>query len=62
MRRFLGTLGLASSLILLSGAPADPCGDKLLLLGRGIRFQSRHTAHAASILLYCPRWLAPGGA
>ena len=30
------------------------CGEKLLFLGRGIRFQSRHTPRAASVLLYLP--------
>ena len=29
-------------------------GEKLLVLGRGIRFQSRHTPRAASVLLYLP--------
>ena len=31
------------------------CGEKLLLLGRGIRFQSRHTPRPASVLLYLPQ-------
>lgn len=35
-------------------SPAWACGDKLLLLGRQIRFQSRHTPHAAVVLLYMP--------
>ena len=30
------------------------CGEKLLLLGRGIRFQSRHSPRPASVLLYVP--------
>jgi hypothetical protein len=30
------------------------CGEKLLVLGRGIRFQSRHTPRAATVLLYAP--------
>lgn len=30
------------------------CGDKLLMLGGAIRFQSRHTPHAAIVLLYMP--------
>jgi DNA-binding NtrC family response regulator len=33
----------------------DACGEKLLVLGRGIRFQSRHTPRAASVLLYLPQ-------
>ena len=54
MRPTLVALALAPGLVLLGGAPADSCGDKLLLLGRGIRFQSRHTPRAASVLLYLP--------
>ena len=54
MRRSVVALAMATGLVLLSGAPADPCGDKLLLLGRGIRFQSRHTPRAATVLLYLP--------
>jgi hypothetical protein len=30
------------------------CGDKLLLLASAVRFQSRHTPHAAAVLLYVP--------
>ena len=48
------------SIVLVAAAVAqDPavlhaCGEKLLLLGRGIRFQSRHTPRAATVLLYVP--------
>ena len=35
--------------------PIHACGEKLLVLGRGIRFQSRHTPRAASVLLYLPQ-------
>ena len=35
--------------------PSYACGEKLLVLGRGIRFQSRHTPRAASVLLYLPQ-------
>jgi hypothetical protein len=34
--------------------PVHACGDKLMMLGRGIRFQSKHTPRAASVLLYLP--------
>jgi len=33
----------------------EACGEKLLLLGRGIRFQSRHSPRAATVLLYLPQ-------
>ena len=36
--------------ILLSGLPAGACGDKLLIIGRGVRFHSR----PASILGFAP--------
>jgi hypothetical protein len=35
-------------------APLHACGDKLMMLGRGIRFQSKHTPRAAAVLLYLP--------
>jgi hypothetical protein len=35
-------------------APLQACGDKLMMLGRGIRFQSKHTPRAAAVLLYLP--------
>lgn len=34
--------------------PLHACGDKLMMLGRGIRFQSKHTPRAAAVLLYLP--------
>jgi hypothetical protein len=37
-----------------SGIPLHACGDKLMMLGRGIKFQSKHTPRAAAVLLYLP--------
>ena len=37
-----------------SGVPLHACGDKLMMLGRGIKFQSKHTPRAAAVLLYLP--------
>ena len=54
MRRILFSLALAVALLVQSPMPADACGDKLLVLGRGVRFQSRHTPRAVSVLLYLP--------
>ena len=34
--------------------PLHACGDKLMMLGRGIKFQSKHTPRAAAVLLYLP--------
>jgi hypothetical protein len=43
------------SVLALNPAVVDACGEKLLALGRVIRYQSRHTPHAASVLLYAPQ-------
>lgn len=61
MRKALVVIGLGSILVAVSAVPGDACGDKLLLLGRGIRFQSRHTPRPASVLLYLPASVAAGG-
>lgn len=48
----LVTLG---AMVLSQGAvPLHACGDKLMMLGRGIRFQSKHTPRPAAVLLYLP--------
>lgn len=45
----------AISTVVCQGAvPLHACGDKLMMLGRGIRFQSKHTPRAAAVLLYLP--------
>lgn len=61
MQKRLMFLVLASALVSLNPVPLHACGDKLLLLGRGIRFQSRHTPSAASVLLYLPAAIRSGG-
>ncbi len=50
MRRTLLTCGLVSALMLVSAISAGACGDKLLVLGRGVRFQT--VTQPASILLF----------
>jgi hypothetical protein len=52
MPRALFALCLAAVVLLLTGIPADACGDKLLVLGVGPRFQIEAAEHPASILLY----------
>jgi hypothetical protein len=47
-------VGMLAVTIASPGA-AYACGEKLLALGRAIRFQSRHTPRAASVLLYVPQ-------
>jgi hypothetical protein len=49
MRRLLGALVLSAGFLLLSHS-AHACGDKLLILGRPLRFHSR----PAAILAYAP--------
>jgi hypothetical protein len=41
--------------LLLQQGPLQACGEKLLVLGRAIRFQARHTARPASVLVYVPQ-------
>src|SRR5437016_13919372 len=54
MTRLLVLIAVAAAVISQNVAHLDACGDKLLVLGRGIRFQSRHTPRAAAVLLYLP--------
>jgi hypothetical protein len=53
MRRWFGAV-VAAGLVLAGHSFSVACGDKLLTLGRGIRFQSRHTPRPATVLLYVP--------
>ena len=55
MRHVLAWVAIVAALLMQNPTTAQACGDKLLLLGRGIRFQSRHTPRAASVLLYLPQ-------
>ncbi len=50
MRRITIALALAVGTLLMSIAVVDACGDKLLRIGRGARFQ--RSVHPASILIY----------
>ena len=52
MRRVL-ILGLAAGAVCLGWADAQACGDKFLVVGRGVKYQRAHAAvHPASILIY----------
>jgi hypothetical protein len=46
---------ISAAVAVQSTSLLQACGEKLLLLGRGIRFQSRHTPRPASVLLYLPQ-------
>jgi hypothetical protein len=52
MFRVLRIAGLAAAVLLLTRLSLDACGDKLLVLGRGVRFQSETAEYPASILHY----------
>src|SRR5688572_9098531 len=47
-------VALIAAAVSQGAVPLHACGDKLMMLGRGIRFQSKHTPRAASVLLYLP--------
>ena len=55
MRHLLVSIVVVSAALGQHPVPVHACGEKLLVLGRGIRFQSRHTPRAASVLLYLPQ-------
>ena len=56
MRRYVVvSIAVVVAVVVLNPALVDACGEKLLTLGRAIRFQSRHTPRAASVLLYVPQ-------
>src|SRR5689334_918644 len=40
------------SVALLGGTVALACGDKLLLIGRGVRFQRAYAPHPANVVIY----------
>jgi hypothetical protein len=52
MRR-LTARALLLALIALSGPRAIACGDKLLAIGRGVRFQHLSAARQAQLVIYC---------
>ena len=53
MRYLLALVALGAAFS-QAAIPLHACGDKLMMLGRGIRFQSKHTPRAAAVLLYLP--------
>lgn len=53
MRHF-ALAAVIASVVSQGAVPIHACGDKLMMLGRGIRFQSKHTPRPAAVLLYLP--------
>jgi hypothetical protein len=53
MRKLMFVIVAAAGTCLLLSPPLSGCGDKFVVLGRGLRFQAVHmSAHPASILIY----------
>jgi hypothetical protein len=52
MRKLFLVSVFASSVILSTSLPVHGCGDKLLVLGRSLRFQTMSGSRAAGILAY----------
>jgi ABC-type amino acid transport substrate-binding protein len=53
MRRLAGS-ALLVAVAALSGTAALACGDKLLAVGRGVRFQRANAAREANLVIYSP--------
>jgi ABC-type amino acid transport substrate-binding protein len=51
MRRLAGS-ALFVAIAVLGGTAALACGDKLLAVGRGVRFQRAYAAHEANLVIY----------
>jgi hypothetical protein len=54
MRHICVVVALTAAAVGQGAVPLHACGDKLMMLGRGIKFQSKHTPRAAAVLLYLP--------
>jgi hypothetical protein len=52
VRRLFLLLGFFTAIVLLAATLVYACGDKLLVLNRGLRFQDLASSRPASILLY----------
>ena len=55
LRYLLASIAIAVLVVIQFPAVVQACGEKLLALGRGIRFQSRQTPRPATVLLYVPQ-------
>jgi hypothetical protein len=62
MRRLFLVLGAATAALLMSATLAYACGDKLLALNRGLRFQDFSSSRRASILIYSHKGLGTSDA
>lgn len=55
VKRYLLASIVVMMSVVMQNSTLVACGEKLLALGRGIRFQSRHSPRPASVLLYLPQ-------
>jgi hypothetical protein len=61
MQKTFAALALLSLSLLFPASNANSCGDKFLVIGRGIRYERAHAAaHPASILIYATGQEAAG--
>ena len=54
MRKFLPVVLLVATFLAFATPFASACGDKLLLLGRGVKFGNINSSYRASIIAYVP--------
>ena len=59
MRRLCLVSGSVTAILLISVMPTYACGDKLLALNRGPRFQDFSGSRRASILMYGHKFAKP---
>jgi hypothetical protein len=62
MRKLLLTLSLIATFLACSALVASACGDKLLLLGRGLRFGNLGSSYHPLIIAYVPESLTQSAA
>ena len=55
MKRYVMSMLVVGVAVALTPAALHACGEKLLALGRMIRFESRHSPRPATVLLYAPQ-------
>jgi hypothetical protein len=55
MKRYALPAIVVTLSVVLTPAAVHACGEKLLALGRMIRFESRHSPRPAAVLLYAPQ-------
>ena len=62
MRNLLPALLFFATFLVSSGPSASACGDKILVLGRGVKFGNLSSSYHASIIAYVPASLPQSAA